>query len=252
MALNKSMDIGEIINFYGINQYWDKGFTGKGMRVAIIDTGIDVDSFPLEKIIYKQNCTYDNNGFIRNVTDYAMHGTLVTSIIHSIAPNSELIILKAMGKKEHSIRNFVQCVLKAIEMKADIMNISMSCAHNYLSLENVIKEQCKDELIFVASGNGYNKSSFYPSSYENVISIGSCNIDGKQSCFSNNSKDDIYLVGENLEIVLGGNTYTKSGTSFSCAIASGISALYLQEMREKGISDKKIIKEEIRKKLIEL
>lgn len=246
------MTLNDIIKLYNIKKYQKDTSFGDNIRIAIIDTGLEEKYIPSSQIIYKQNCTYDNNGFIRNVTDYAMHGTLVTSIIHSIAPNSELIILKAMGKKEHSIRNFVQCILKAIEMKADIMNISMSCAHDYLSLENVIKEQCKDELIFVASGNGYNKSSFYPSSYENVISIGSCNIDGKQSYFSNNSKDDIYLIGENLEIVLGGNTYTKNGTSFSCAIASGISALYLQEMREKGISDKKIIKEEIRKKLIEL
>lgn len=228
------------------------GLKGNNIRIAIIDTGLEEEYIPSSQIIYKQNCTYDNNGFIRNVSDYEMHGTLVTSIIHSIAPSSELIILKAMGKKERSIRNFAQCILKAIELKADIMNISMSCAHNYLCLENIMKEQCEDELIFVASGNGYNKSAFYPSSYENVISIGSCDINRKQSNFSNNSKDDIYLIGENLEIVLGTNTYNKNGTSFSCAIASGISALYLQEMKEKGINDKKIIKEEIIKKIIEL
>lgn len=250
MALNKSMNIEEIIIFYGINQYWDKGFTGKGMRVAIIDTGIDVDSFPLEKIVYKQNFTQDNG--VKNVRDYKKHGTLVTSIISSIAPNSELVILKAISKKEASLSSFVACIRKALELNVDVINISMSCAKNYIVLENLVQERCKDEIILVATGNEYNKKILFPSSYKNVISIGSCSKEKNKSTFSNNSKDDIYVLGENINIQNGENTYTKNGTSFSCAIASGITILILQELKTKGIQDKEVIKKEVLKKLKEI
>lgn len=227
------MNLKDIMKLYNIKKYQDDGLFGNNIKIAIIDTGANEEHINYEKIIYKENFTQDNNGVTRSVKDYHSHGTLVSSIIQSIAPNVELVILKAIPRNFSTLSSFVGCVRKALELKVDIMNISMNCANNYLTLENLIERECEDKIILVASGNGHNKNGFFPACYKNVVSIGSCNDRGEQSSFSNNSKDNIYILGENISIKLKNDvSYVKNGTSFSCAIASGICVLLLEKYKK--------------------
>ena len=66
------------------------GFTGAGVKVAILDVGFDglddvpVDDLPADVL----EMAFDSDGIIDRLTD---HGTQMAEIIHDIAPDSELV-----------------------------------------------------------------------------------------------------------------------------------------------------------------
>lgn len=63
-------------------EYWNKGDRGRGVVIAVIDSGCDCDHVDLkDRIIGKYNFTSDDGGNPENVTDYIGHGTHVAGII---------------------------------------------------------------------------------------------------------------------------------------------------------------------------
>ena len=89
-------------------EYWNKGDRGRGVVIAVIDSGCDCDHVDLkDRIIGKYNFTSDDGGNPENVTDYIGHGTHVAGIIGAsqngkgvvgVAPLCSLLILKALNK----------------------------------------------------------------------------------------------------------------------------------------------------------
>ena len=66
------------------------GFTGAGVKVAILDLGFDgLDDVPADDLPADVlEMAFDSDGIIDRLTD---HGTQMAEIIHDIAPDSELV-----------------------------------------------------------------------------------------------------------------------------------------------------------------
>lgn len=97
----------EGINMIGAPKIWEKS-KGKGITVAILDTGCDITHPDLsERIIGGWNFTDDDNGNPDLYTDYNGHGTHVAGTIAAaqnnngvigVAPEASLLILKVLNK----------------------------------------------------------------------------------------------------------------------------------------------------------
>jgi subtilisin family serine protease len=119
---------------------WELGFTGKGVRVALIDGGIMtthpdlVQNLNLE--LSKSLVPGETVEFIP-MWDTGSHATLVAGIIAAaddgrgitgVAPDAELVAIKVISDREHVSRVswWVEAILYAAEIHADVANLSLS------------------------------------------------------------------------------------------------------------------------------
>ena len=159
---------------YGIKQInapklWEKGETGEGIVVAVLDTGIDLNHPDLKgNIIDGRNFT--GEGRRDDYSDGNGHGTHVAGTIAGVmngsgvigvAPDAKLLICKVLDSQGSGS---YQGIIKGIEYaskwrgvngeKVRVMNMSLGGAYDDPKLYKAILEAVsKGILIIVASGN---------------------------------------------------------------------------------------------------
>ena len=120
--------------------------------------------------------------------DLFYHGTAVLGVIKKIAPNSKIIVIKCMQNGGRGAFNDILNGLEyAISQKVDIISMSVGTKIHNSDLEKKIKKIVESGIsIIVSAGNENDGKSntreiSYPAYYQEVISVGSCNKDGKPS-----------------------------------------------------------------------
>lgn len=214
---------------------------GKGVIVAVLDTGVDREHecFKDTHILEGYDATADTAGVYG---DEDGHGTAVTGIIAAsngilgVAPEASVYPVKVSdgGGTVYS-SHLVAGIYNAADNGADIINISLGGYSYSVSEQQAVNYAIsKGCIIIAAAGNdGANAALagkyFYPASYDGVISVASVDPDGSPSLFSQyNDKIDIAAPGRDIAVGVAGSKDqygTESGTSFSAALVSGISAL---------------------------
>lgn len=232
---------------------WDAerlSYSGKNIKIAVIDSGIDQN-------IPELNCKIDIETSVvkSNKESDVKHGTAVASIIsaenHSdnqvngIAHNARIVSIDVTNQSEGIVEvgDLIKGIEKAIEYKVDIINISIGCLKDDEELKSVIKKAWDNNIIIVSSAGNYMENNvLYPSKYKETLSVGSLNKKGKIiSPQGDVDKKVVYFIGENIVSAIGNNEYAGcEGTSFSTAICTGLVALLLEKK-----NDKKSVKEYI-------
>lgn len=235
------------ISQMNIPYLWELGYTGYGIKVAVIDTGCDINNpLIMNKVKALYNFSSDDDGDGENVTDYLLHGTHVATLIAGesyknkvmgVAPDVDLYIYKAVSKDGIAdYDNIAQAIYASAQSGVDIINISLAGEREAPQIHEAIKFAVNMNCSVVcASGNdGDGKlettESLYPACYPEVIEVGSINDDNTVSVFSNtNSHIDCITNGENLlSGSVDGGFYVLSGTSQSAPLVSGVLALLKQ------------------------
>ncbi|MBB4823174.1 major intracellular serine protease [Sporosarcina luteola] len=250
-------------NQYGLDmikakEVWDISEKGRGVVIAVIDSGCDIKHPALkDKIIDYKNLTDENKGIPDDVTDYLGHGTHVAGIIAAgnkgeetgVAPNSKLLIIKAIDQDSSAS---YETIIAAIEIainwrgpnneKTSIINMSVGGkVHSELLFRAIKKAVEKGITVVVAAGNeGDGRAETYeysfPGFYKNVIQISSANKSGNVSEFSNSNLNiDFIAPGENiLSTHIDGQYASLSGTSMAAPHASGAIALIINILKKQG------------------
>ena len=235
----------------------------KELVIAVIDTGIDTEHPYLKDMIWQNpgevgldkngkdkrsnGVDDDQDGFVddfegwnfashsKDVFDFHGHGTHVAGIIKKYTHFSKQVKILPLKyyalnqSTENNLDNSVAAIKYAIAKHVDIINYSGGGA-GFSEEENlVLKLAEKNHIIVVAAaGNeahNLNKVSYFPASYglKNIFVIGSKNLQGKISPFSNFGigKVDAYLDGENIVSSLPNGKFGKmSGTSQATALGT--------------------------------
>ena len=217
---------------------------GKGITVAVLDTGCDTDHPDLmDRIIGGYNFTKDDGGDSLKFEDYNGHGTHVAGTIAAtlnnsgvvgVAPEANLLILKVLGKNGSGKYDWIiKAIQYAIDQKVDIISMSLGGPNDVKALHDVIITAVNQNILVVcAAGNdGDGKDSTdefgYPGCYNEVISVGAVNLERKSSGFTNsNNQVDLVAPGEKIiSTYLNGTFATLSGTSMATPHVSGALAL---------------------------
>lgn len=133
-----------------IKSWHEAGYTGKGVRVAIFDTGIMTNHPLIEKNIIK---SIDFTG--EGIEDLSGHGTLVTLILLGILPSADLFIVKVLDKnragfEKHIIEGIRWCIENNVKTVNFSFGQSKECSDD-CKLKKELDLAIKNGIIFFAS-----------------------------------------------------------------------------------------------------
>jgi subtilisin family serine protease len=159
---------------------WE-GSQGEGVRVAVIDSGIEADHPSLGGSVRAGIAIeYDPQaeGNVRheadeNPADLFGHGTACAGIIHGLAPRAELYSVRVLGKDlTGRAVQFAAGIRWAIESGAHIINLSLSTSKSefYALFHRLTDEAYFKNIVLVSAVNNMPVAS-YPSLYSSVISV---------------------------------------------------------------------------------
>jgi subtilisin family serine protease len=218
--------------------------TGNGIKVAILDSGIDFTHPDFGDNI-KEGFNFLNPTQLP--CDDFGHGTLVSGIIVAqdnnngiigVAPKVELYPLKVLDNHgEGDISNIVKAIDWCIANKIQIINMSFSTIHDNILLHSHIKKASKAGLIIVAaSGESDGGDVGYPASYNEVISVTAVDKNLEKPISLVKGKIDFSAPGYDILTTTNSGGYVQSyGTSLAASYVTGIIALIIQNPQEFNI-----------------
>lgn len=194
--------------------------TGKGVKVAVVDSGISKHKDLRDNIKGEFNAIDPKKSAI----DDFGHGTHVAGIIAAkdnkigvvgVAPDVDLYavkVLDAMGAGYLS--DLAEGIEWCINNEIQLINLSVELQKDYPLLSYTINRALSADIIVVAAaGNTFGKSVTYPAAYEGVISVSAIDTNNNIANFSAVGKIDFCAPGVDVYSTHLGNNYTiMSGT----------------------------------------
>jgi subtilisin len=214
-----------------------QGRTGRGVRVAVVDSGIDTEHPALKGKVKGSVEAVPEGGQITfkpsTSGDQAGHGTACAGIITSVAPDVELYSVKVLGPNASgSGEMFLMGVDYAIKQKMQVVNLSLGTTKRdfWGPLHELLDRAYRDRVILVAAANNLPQASspsIFSSSLVSVIKRAG----GDPFNFGYQYGDVIELVAPGVQIETtwpGGGYRQLTGNSFACPYIAGIIALMLE------------------------
>ncbi len=210
--------------------------TGLGVKVAVVDTGIDYTHPDL-----KDNCKGGVNilSSRRSPMDDNGHGTHVAGIIAAsnnsigvvgVAPEASLYAVKVLGR---SGSGWVTDIIKGLEWcvvnKMDVVNMSLGSPSDAPDFEKACNNARAAGVILVAAAGNEGSDVSYPAAYDSVIAVSATDKSNNVASWSNFGPEvDIAAPGVSIySTYMGGGYATMSGTSMAAPHVAGTLALIL-------------------------
>ena len=228
---------------------------GSGTVIAILDTAIDI-TLPAFKKKFEQN-QITVIDFLQGLpVSSCEHGSVcatvavglsysydqTTDIPSGVAPGAHLIVYRIA---ENGV-SYIDSVLRALNdiriktesgIHVDVVSISYDLEDDKIDeLRNEIDLLASKGVVFVAAAGNrgeYQPHSSIPAYFDNVISVGALDKNGRPSDFTSSGRVDVYAPGENIPSPSLPSGEFK-GTSFATPAISGLVALLKQHAKSIG------------------
>ncbi|MFJ9889236.1 S8 family serine peptidase [Streptomyces sp. NPDC091287] len=219
--------------------------TGEGIKVAVIDTGVNPATPSLQGQVLKG---VDVTGAPGDETDdYNGHGTTMAELIagtgkggglKGLAPGAKVIPVRMsdgefMKKNSTIFSDTAKAIRAAAETDAQIISMSFGSSRYLDSNREAVKyAESKGKLFLASVGNEGHESNkrVYPASYPEVVGVASADSKGKVSYYSQHS-GSVDVASPGSDVPGWCDSSFKSycdgdgGTSSAAAIASASAAL---------------------------
>lgn len=214
-------------------QAWDKT-RGDGIKVAVVDSGIDLDHPDLAaKIILSKNFSS-----APSATDIQGHGTHVAGIVAAITgndigtvggcPGCQLINAKVLADDaKGTCSDIADGIMWAADNGAKVISMSFGSSSACQTYENAINYAWNKGAVLIATaGNNGDQTIRYPAYYPNVVAVAATNSnDEKHSTSSYGTWVDVAAPGDSIYSTLPDGYGYKSGTSMAAPLVSAVAAL---------------------------
>lgn len=237
---------------------WDIQTGSTSTKIAIIDTGCDLEHPDLELNINK-SLSYDvlNNDAEPEDDSEDSHGTHVAGIIAGVGNNekgisgvnwkADLLIYKALDRNgEGTIDKLMLAIQRAIDNGAEVINMSWGTEENSLALYDAIQAAYESGIVLVSAG-GNDGKVLYPAKYPEVLAVGGTDKEDKrwkeegyESAYG--SEIDVSAPAQDILSTLKWTTEelsygSLSGTSMSSAFAAGEAGLLLSQKSDLQVEE---------------
>ncbi|UUU30518.1 type VII secretion-associated serine protease mycosin [Streptomyces sp. CA-210063] len=237
-----------------LDELWQGTDKGKGIRVAVIDTGVD-DKNPQLKTAVDKAAGRDflSKGKDADPTnDQVGHGTKVAGIIAArpldgtgfvgLAPNATIIPIRQNdADNSGDSDSMAEAITYAVSQGADVINISQDTTKplsNTSKLATAVREALARDVVVVASaGNdgldGKAKNT-YPAAFQGVLAVASSDRNNERASFSQ-AGEFVGVAAPGVDIVStvpDGGQCTDNGTSFSAPFVAGVAALLREKHKD--------------------
>ena len=234
----------EYFSYYHLDSARAKGYTGKGVTIALIGSPVDTSNAALQgaKVTDKSRCTVEASPEgIRHSTDMAI---ILVSSKNGVAPDATLNTYQAetasatsngtCDSGERRLNSFGNLINQAVEDGAQIISVSQSVSEENADLKWAIANAISKGVIIVASaGNGSSDDNLtHLGRFSGVVGVSAINSDGTFASYSS--------WGDGVVTAAFGGPYTTydvstgepttvNGTSVSAALVAGMMALARQK-----------------------
>jgi subtilisin len=212
------------------------GSTGKGVRVAIVDSGVEADHPALEGCVAVDDGVALRLGEDGEVVeergpheDLFGHGTACAGIIHSIAPGASITSVRVLGAGlSGKAAVFLRGLGWAVEHGFDVINLSLGASRKEwaLAFYEVCDEAYFQNCMLVTAANNVLRAS-YPSLYASVTSV-ACNLATDPMRFHWNPDPPTEFLARGVDVDVawkGGGRMQGTGNSYAAPHISGMAAL---------------------------
>src|ERR687893_356467 len=223
---------------------------GKGTKVAVLDTGAQLDH-PALKANFKDAGRYDFVEGDENPSDLPLgrdadcdgdkdemvgHGTHVAGIVDITAPAAKIMPLRVLDTEGYgNVFTIAKAVYYAAHNRADVINLSLGSPSRSKLLREVIKDATTNGvLVAAAAGNSNSSVPRYPAagngvaaSADGLVAVTSVDMYSRKSGFANyGGWVDVAAPGEAIRSPFPVGVYAYwSGTSMATPFVSGQAAL---------------------------
>jgi subtilisin len=213
------------------------GATGAGVKVAVIDSGIDAGHDRVGGVAGAVAMELDPDapdGF-RAVEgphdDLVGHGTACAAIIRSVAPEVELYSVRVLGSNLKGRGALLQAGIEwAVDQRMAVANLSLSSKSEsmYGPLHQVADEAYFGRTLLVSAANN-QPGPTYPSAYASVVSVAARPGDDPLAvAYNPNPPVEFGARGIDLDVAWSGRgSIRATGNSFAAPHVAGLCALLL-------------------------
>ncbi len=235
-----------------------QGYEGEGVKIALLDSGIDPDH-PDLRVNYRGG--YDFVNLDPEPWDDNGHGTEVAGVLAAaedgfglvgVAPQAELYAVKVLGGNAHgAISDVVKGLEWAIQHGMDVVNMSLGTPEDSQALREAVRAAWAAGLVLIApAGNESSGAVLFPAAYPEVIAVSATTKADRLAPFSNFGPEvDLAAPGEEIPTTYPGGRYRlASGTSFAAPHVAGAAALLISS----GVRDNREVRERLEQAAEEL
>ncbi|MBK6748454.1 MAG: S8 family serine peptidase [Acidobacteria bacterium] len=230
--IDESQFLGTMSAYFAPRHNWREA-TGRGVTVAIVDSGIETEHPDLTgKVIESVEARVEGNRVVFDAStagDSAGHGTACAGIIASIAPDAKFASIKVLGAGGLGDGQvFLAGLEYAIKKKYKVINLSLGTTKPqfFSPLHDMLDRAYQAGCIVVAAANNLPQPSF-PSVFSSslVSVIKSDETDPLKFGFKYGDVIELTAPGVNVRTAWpGGGHRNLTGNSFACPHIVGIVA----------------------------
>lgn len=220
---------------------WD--FTqGAGVRVAVIDTGIDASHADLDGAVdggygaaadcSREECYLDDNG----------HGTHVAGTIagrgagqfgvYGVAPKARLYAVKVLGADgSGSLSDVIKGIIWCANNDIQVANMSLGSDTPSETMQRALRYAKARGVVVVAAAGNSGGAVGYPAAYPETIAVSAMDWNDQLASFSSRGPQ-VKFTAPGVAVLsakLGGDYWTLSGTSMASPHVAGLAALAVSQ-----------------------
>jgi len=205
---------------------------GGGVKVAVVDTGIDHTHTDL-KVIGGFN-TIDPEADFKDDNGHGTHvaGTIAGSDngegVVGVAPDVQLYGVKVLSASGGgTFADVIEGIQWTVENKMDIANFSLGASRGTPALEDAVNAAAAGGVAIIAAAGNSGRSVGFPAAYPGALAVAASDSSDRVASFSSRGPEvDVIAPGVGVNSTwMGGGYRSISGTSMATPHVAGLAAL---------------------------